>query len=659
MIKFYDKLSQDFSKLLESEYNYDTIIEVGEQPNIKLFKAHSVVLYQRSLYFQLKLTDTKKNNIINIKLPHISDKIFNIILKYIYGGTISLESIDASGILDLLIAFNEFNISESVEYLQSCLIDDNASWLRLNFSHVYQISFLNENFKTLQQFCNKIVEKHPNLIFDSDDFTTLQENALISLLKNDDLQLEESKIWDKVILWGKAQTPNLPSNYEQWTKENFKSLKTTLQNCLPHIRYFQISNDDVLEKVKPYKKILEKNLWDDIFTKCVSPNKPITSTILPPRKKLSIQLPPRKSPAITLSSSIITLDHAAEISSWIDRRSTIYDISEIPYEFKLLLRGSRDGFDGKIFHKLCDNIPNTIVVLKVKNSDEILGGYNPLTWTFVNSGYRYIETTDSFFFSLKNGNLKESILSRVINSSTAIYYDHQDRGPWFYHFGVNDHHSGPNKWQYYCQDNNYQLPIRSTQDNFSVDDYEVFQITRKSLSSSIITLEHAAEISSWIDRHPTIYDITKIPYEFKLLLRGSRDGFDGKIFHKLCDNIPNTIIVLKVKNSDEILGGYNPLSWKFVNEGDGYIETTDSFIFSLKNGNLKESILSRVINSLYAIYYSDQDPWFYHFGVNDHHSGPNKWQYYYQDNNYQLPIRNTQDNFSVDDYEVFQICNKV
>src|SRR5260363_207719 len=85
------------------------------------------------------------------------------------------------------------------------LIEDNASWLRLNFSHIYQISFQNENFKALQQFCNDIIIKHPNLVFDSDDFTTLQENALISLLKHDELQLDESVIWDKVILWGKRK----------------------------------------------------------------------------------------------------------------------------------------------------------------------------------------------------------------------------------------------------------------------------------------------------------------------------------------------------------------------------------------------------------------------------------------------------------------------
>ncbi|CAG8819145.1 6465_t:CDS:1, partial [Gigaspora rosea] len=68
------------------------------------------------------------------------------------------------------------------------------------------------------------------------------------------------------------------------------------------------------------------------------------------------------------------------ISSWIDRRSTIYDTTEIPYEFKLLLRGSRDGFASEIFHKLCDNLPRTVVAVKINSTNEILAGYNPLIW---------------------------------------------------------------------------------------------------------------------------------------------------------------------------------------------------------------------------------------------------------------------------------------
>src|SRR5260363_294944 len=112
-------------------------------------------------------------------------------------------------------------LSELVNHFQDVLINDNASWLRLNFSRVYQISFLNENFKSLQKFCNDFLAKHPKMIFDSDDFTTLQENALIALLKNDDLQMEESEIWDKVILCGKPKLQIYHLILNEWTYENF------------------------------------------------------------------------------------------------------------------------------------------------------------------------------------------------------------------------------------------------------------------------------------------------------------------------------------------------------------------------------------------------------------------------------------------------------
>ncbi|RIB27887.1 hypothetical protein C2G38_1662692 [Gigaspora rosea] len=457
-------------QLLESEYDYNVVIEVGKQPNIQLFKVHSVILYQRSLYFRQKFKNaTKKNDMIEIKLPHISVEIFSNIIKYIYGGLVSLENLKASDIFDFLVAANELKFIELSESLQTHLINNNSSWLRLNFSRVYQISFQNENFIDLQKFCNDIIAKHPRIIFDSDNFTAFQENALIALLKNDDLQMEESEVWDKVIHWGKANTPNLPSEMKDWTNENFKSLKATLQHCLPHIRYFQIPGKDVMKKIKPYRSILEENLWDDINSRFVDPDLPITFPILPPRKKVTAQLPPRN--VITLSSSIITLQHAAEISSWIDRHSTIYDTTEIPYEFKLLLRGSRDGFESEVFHKLCDNIPGTVVVVKINSTNEILGGYNPLIWK-VGSGF--VVTIYSFIFSLKNGNFNESILSRVKYGSRAIYYGNIKQGPWFSmkDFGMGDGND-PKKW--WCRKDAYEKPIRTSDGWFSIDEYEVFQ----------------------------------------------------------------------------------------------------------------------------------------------------------------------------------------
>ncbi|RHZ76271.1 hypothetical protein Glove_199g156 [Diversispora epigaea] len=45
---------------------------------------------------------------------------------------------------------------------------------------------------------------------------------------------------------------------------DFTTFKTNLQQCLPLIRYFHIPGTEVLDKVKPYRKILDKQLWEDL-----------------------------------------------------------------------------------------------------------------------------------------------------------------------------------------------------------------------------------------------------------------------------------------------------------------------------------------------------------------------------------------------------------
>ena len=81
-------------------------------------------------------------------------------------------------------------------------------------------------------------------------------------------------------------------------------------------------------------------------------------------------------------------------------------------------------------------------------------------------------------------------------------------------------------------------------------------------------------------------------HKFKLLLRASRDGFSPRKFHEICDNKSSTVTIVKVRDSNEILGGYNPLAWS---SNPGYGNTKDSFIFSFNDG-IKNYILSHVIN---------------------------------------------------------------
>ncbi|RHZ89524.1 hypothetical protein Glove_13g91 [Diversispora epigaea] len=182
-----------------------------------------------------------------------------------------------------MLAANRFELKELTNKLEILLIDTKTSWLKTYFSLIYRTIFNENNFKNLENYCNDIIVKHPNIIFDSSDFTSLPESALVSLLKRGDLQMEEAKIWDYIIKWGISQNPTLPTSLEEWSKENFLTLKTTIQQCLPLIRYFHISSTEIFDKIRPYKKLLDKQLWLDINQHLVAPDRPVKSNILPAR----------------------------------------------------------------------------------------------------------------------------------------------------------------------------------------------------------------------------------------------------------------------------------------------------------------------------------------------------------------------------------------
>ncbi|RHZ60864.1 hypothetical protein Glove_350g170 [Diversispora epigaea] len=216
---------------------------------------------------------------------------------------------------------------------------------------------------------------------------------------------------------------------------------------------------------------------------------PIISTLLPPRRILNTKLPFRDT-SIPLPSNIITNEHALEISSWIDKKEIPYTENN-PYEFELLVKGSRDGFDVKNIYNICDKVSNTVIVLKVVGTGEILGGYNPLQWTKETNGRN--PTCDSFAFSLKTSNLKNSILSRVKNHNYGIGFYSRDSYYSFGHTLVLRYNLKTRK-RSYCRINgeSFDKPIRpaeflsldhcppsSDKSTFNVEEYEIFKVSKR------------------------------------------------------------------------------------------------------------------------------------------------------------------------------------
>jgi hypothetical protein len=83
--QFFSNLSRNYIGILEDDENYDITIEVGEDANVKIFHAHTIILCHRSPYLRRVLANKKKNNndnvLTHIKLPNILPEIFQIILK--------------------------------------------------------------------------------------------------------------------------------------------------------------------------------------------------------------------------------------------------------------------------------------------------------------------------------------------------------------------------------------------------------------------------------------------------------------------------------------------------------------------------------------------------------------------------------------------------
>src|SRR2546429_292273 len=106
-------------------------------------------------------------------------------------------------------------------------------------------------------------------------------------------------------------------------------------------------------------------------------------------------------------------------AKWIDNKSNNYTRLNMPYKFNLLLRGTRDGFEIAAFHSLCDNKGATIVLGRIKDSKQIVGGYNPLSW---NQNNAYLNTSESFLFNITDSkNLETAKVGRVISGSNVIY----------------------------------------------------------------------------------------------------------------------------------------------------------------------------------------------------------------------------------------------
>ena len=85
VIELFSGISSDYEKLYESGRYTDVSIHVGQEPNNKIFLAHTLVLCTRSAYFEDRLTvNTEASKEIQqaaIVFEDIAPETFEILLR--------------------------------------------------------------------------------------------------------------------------------------------------------------------------------------------------------------------------------------------------------------------------------------------------------------------------------------------------------------------------------------------------------------------------------------------------------------------------------------------------------------------------------------------------------------------------------------------------
>src|SRR6266511_4612502 len=160
---------------------------------------------------------------------------------------------------------------------------------------------------------------------------------------------------------GQDKTKNWGENISEWKKDDFKKLKYVLDDIIPLIRFSEISRESFYIKVNPYKIIFD----DDIYEKLLR-----YYSI----EKWQPELPFQKGPRTGKGKGLLNLRKKSLISNWINQEIKHYNINNIQYNFELIYFGSKDGYERFVFEEKCYDIEQTLVMMKIKETGELVGG---------------------------------------------------------------------------------------------------------------------------------------------------------------------------------------------------------------------------------------------------------------------------------------------
>ncbi|KAJ5079984.1 pep-cterm sorting domain-containing protein [Anaeramoeba ignava] len=335
------------------------------------------------------------------------------ILNYFYSGKIEINLENA---IQILIFSSKYLIDDLIEFC-SHFIKKN-----FKFDTIVDILKLSDsmNINQLLNYSYKFISKNFDKFIKTSLILELEENHLNSILSNHDIQINEFKLFQSIIKWGKHKLNiNQKKSIQKLEKEEKEKLQDQISNIIQKIRFIDFSKQELKDTLKQelipnqisqqliqFQKIQNENEKDEDekeLKKFIEKKEKENSNlfIFKPRFRFESTITQKK-------------EHIKKLKKWIND-------DEFFYKMKLRYSAKRDGFDCKKWHSKCDNKGKTLIIIKATSDN------------YRNSNNGSIIDPNAFIFSLRNDITKRKPKKFPIKKRQekyAIYYDPKN-GPSF------------------------------------------------------------------------------------------------------------------------------------------------------------------------------------------------------------------------------------
>ena len=314
--------------------------------------------------------------------------------------------------------------------------------LKLEFSNKYNFDELNKikyfaGFDSIDDIYEQIKFKLTKA-----NLKLIEENNLIKII----IPIEFVKI--------KVLTFDLPIKIKT-DKERIDMLISEVNDLKKEINELKISHENEIKSLKNENIALK-----ELFNKYVPFLDKLMNVTLEKNKSLS-------------NISLIIKDDTEKenaLINWIKKSMKINSL-----KFELIFRMSENGDNSSDFHKYCDGVGPTLILIKT-DRDRIFGGFTPLNW-----GTKNVEVYDkmnrTFIFSLnlmKKYNMIDNKKRAITCKNTGPVFGDWDFG---LDYNIKYGSSYANSCSNFLSDNNLDLTGgKGDNDTFITKEFEVYKV---------------------------------------------------------------------------------------------------------------------------------------------------------------------------------------